>query len=376
MTLCRRTVVLCAVVWMGGPGLACRPTVENIEPPDDGGPIARATASPPLSPAADQRVTARVIDTPQAVPTFPNSNRRADLLTSTPELSRQIEQFMAADHIPGLAVGLVIDDELAWSHGFGVADLKTDAAVTPSTLFRIGSVTKTLTMTALVGLRDQGKLGLNDPAAKHSPALATIGYPTDEVRGFTIRDVLLHESGLPRMGGFDFESPKHVVDRAEIEASLQELQLVRPPGLARSYSNLGFALLGLVIEDITGENYRDYVDRTILDPLGMDASTWAVDPDDPRVATPHALEHGRVTPIAQENHGAASAAGGLYSTVEDMARYIRFQLSAWPPRSGPDEGPLRRASIRDSHRLQGRPNANTVFSTDGYPQTTVGGTGL
>lgn len=330
-----------------------------------------------LSPAPRREVAVpRVSAPPAPLPTFPNADRRERLLESVPELTEQIERFMAADHIPGLAAGLVIDDELAWAAGFGVADQQTGQAVTPTTGFRIGSITKTITMSAILRLRDRGSLELDVPAVRYAPSLAAIGYPTDEVEGFTVRQLLTHTSGLPRSGSFTFEDPEHRVDRATIEASLGELELLVPPGSVRRYSNLGFTLLGLIIEDLTGEDHRAHIDRVILGPLGMHSTVWSADAVGAELAAPHDYHRGTIRPREPQEHGAASAAGGLYSTVEDMARYLRFQLRAWPPRSGAESGPLRRATVREAHEIHAQPWAVTSLSTTHYPHTVVGGTGL
>ncbi|MCX4239597.1 serine hydrolase domain-containing protein [Paraliomyxa miuraensis] len=310
------------------------------------------------------------------LPVFPNPDRRERLLDSVPTLTRRIEAFMAADHIPGLAVGLVIDDELAWAQGFGVTDLQTGRPVTPQTAFRIGSVTKTITMTAILRLRDEGKLDLDHPVVEYLPEVGAIGHPTDELQGFTVRQVLTHSSGLPRNGRFDFEGPEHRVDRAEVEASLEGLDLQTVPGLVSSYSNLGYMLLGLLIEDVTGQGYREHIDQAVLAPLGMKASVWSAGDVRTELAMPHDVENGKPKPMHHEDHGAASAGGGLYSTVEDMARFAALQLGAWPPRSGDDSGPLRRSSIREAHSIHFAPHATTRFTPGRYPAAELAGTGL
>jgi CubicO group peptidase (beta-lactamase class C family) len=370
-------VAVCMVAT--GP-FGCRPTADASIPPgravvDAPSPAAEPPAQAPPAPAVAPSGP-RISTSAPPLPAFPNPDRRERLLESVPRLSQRIEQLMAADHIPGLAAGLVIDDELAWAQGFGVADLETGRPVTPKTTFRIGSITKTFTMTAILRLRDEGKLELDDPVAAHLPSASAIGHPTDEPRGFTIRQVLLHASGLPRVGTFDFEGPDHVVDRAEIEASLAALELEAVPGLTRSYSNLGYVLLGLLIEDVTGEGYRDHVDRVVLAPLGMRSSVWRTADVRTELAMPYAYENGRPIPKHHEDHGAASAGGGLYSTVEDMARYAAFQLDAWPPRSGDDPGPLRRASVREAQDIHFAPHAGVRFDATHHPHAGLGGQGL
>jgi len=145
------------------------------------------------------------------------------------------------------------------------------------------------------------------------------------------------------------------VSEDELLGVLKGLALDSVPGTRTSYSNLAVALLGLVIQAASGRGYREYMEEAILRPLGMNDSLW----DPTQAATTegsaegYARREGAFGPAAPWRMGASEAMGGLYSTLNDMARYVVFQLAAWPARDGPEEGPVRRASVRESHRLAG-----------------------
>jgi len=220
-------------------------------------------------------------------------------------------------------------------------------------VFRIGSMTKTITSLAILQLRDRGVLALDDPMTRWLPELARIRYPTRDATPFTIRHVLTHTSGLPPVGAFSVTGTARDLTEADMLAHLDQITLASPPGTAYAYSNLGTSLLGLVIGRATGMRYRDWVSREILAPLGMRSSYW--DPEAVpagRLATPYAA--GPTGPVvkARWRLGMAEAAGGLYSTLHDMARYAAFQLAAYPPRDAAEAGPLRRSSVREAHVVQ------------------------
>ncbi len=241
------------------------------------------------------------------------------------KMAPQVERFLREQQpeagLPSLAVGIIAGDELIWSAGFGG---RSDAPV------RLGSVTKVVTSLALLQLRDDGKLDLDDPAVKYLPELAGVVYPSVDSPPITVRHLMTHTSGLPRMG----KLPGEKASEKELLGGLDGLKLEFAPGAGHSYSNLAMSLAGVVVARVSGQPYRDYVTTRILAPLGMRATTW--DPP-PGVKADTAL-------------GAAEPAGGLWSTVDDAARLVSFELGAWPPRDDPDAGPVRRATVRESQQ--------------------------
>jgi CubicO group peptidase (beta-lactamase class C family) len=291
---------------------------------------------------------------PPVTPTPPPISADDPRLAATyPAVSRYLEAEARKHDLPNLAFALVSTKGLVYFVGLGKRDA-SGAAVTPNTVFRIGSITKTFTGLALLKLRDEGKLNLDDPVAKYLPELGTARYPTSDSGPITLRHLVTHTSGLPRLGLLDY-GDGHEVTRAELRAAAQNVTLDFAPGTRAVYSNLAMALAGPVIARAAGMPYREYMTREILGPLGLTHTVW-----DPESATPGLLAQG----YQQKDQafvpcgplwrlGAAEAMGGLYSTIEDMSRYAAFHLSAWPPRDAPDPGPVKRSSVRESHLLAG-----------------------
>ena len=159
--------------------------------------------------------------------------------------------------------------------------------------------------------------------------------------------LLTHMGGLPPDPPLA-ESEHHALTDEEILRSVQGLRLDATPDVEISYSNLGFELAGMVVARVSGMPYRDYMMSRVLRPLGMTSTGF--DPDASRVASGYLWDRDTLThpkPVAL----GANAAKGLFSSLRDLARYAAFQLSAWPARDDPDDGPLRRSSLREAQQI-------------------------
>lgn len=280
-------------------------------------------------------------------PHFTDPDRRAKLAAAFPEVERIFAKFQQDRRIPGLVAGIVIDGELAWVKGFGVRDRKSNDPVTPDTAFRIASMTKSFTALAILKLRDEGKLSLEDPVAKFIPELARLSYPTTDTAPIRIRQLLTHGAGFPEDNPW---GDQQLGETDEILARWLKagLPFSTPPDTAYEYSNYGFALLGRIVTAASGVPYRKYLETQILAPLGMKNS--GLEPSDLPAATQaigYRLTGDVYTVEPSLHHGAFGAMGGLIVTAKDLARYVAFHLSAWPPRDGDERGPVRRSSVRE-----------------------------
>jgi CubicO group peptidase (beta-lactamase class C family) len=304
-----------------------------------------ATVPASASSAAPEPVSQQVFAPTTPPPAFTDPDRRTKLAAAFPALDKALEQERAMQGLPGVSIGVVIDGELAYAKGFGVVDPATKAVPDADTVYRIGSISKSFTGLALLALRDDGVLDLDDPLARWIPEASKLVYPTRDERPITLRQLAQHTSGLPRMGPFE---PEHGPDEAMVVGSLAKITLERAPGLESVYSNLGFSLLGIVVSHAAKRPLHDVVASRIFAPLGMTSTGW----DAASVPAGHLApaftkgpDAGAVPPARL---GAADGAGGIYSSVRDMARYAAFLLAAYPPRDDDDRGPIRRATIREA----------------------------
>ncbi len=228
--------------------------------------------------------------------------------------------------------------------------MEARAAVDADTVFRIGSMGKTLTATAVMQLRDEGKLALDDPAERYVPELADVVYLRRDAARMTVWNLLTHSSGLPEWGPYSFTDDGHEITEPEVRRTIPGTALVLTTGSGNNYSNVGMISAGFVVEQASGLPFRRYVTERIFRPLGMTASVWNEE-DVPRahVAKGYRDEGGVRTSPKNWRIGATVPAGGAYSSVRDLARFVAMQLSAWVDRDRPDTGPVRRASLREMH---------------------------
>jgi CubicO group peptidase (beta-lactamase class C family) len=234
-------------------------------------------------------------------------------------------------NIPGVSAGIIYDQKLIWSQGFGFADLERKAPATPATIYSICSISKLFTSIAVMQLRDKGKLSLDEPVRTYlSWFKIKDKYP--DAPEITLRGILTHSAGLPREAAFpywtgpDYEFPS----REEIIAKLSSQEELYPAETYYQYSNLGLTLAGEVVAAVSGEPFADYVEKNILGPLGMKATT----PEIPEAERGKRLAVGYSTLLRDGSRrvvpfflvrGLAPAAG-FASTVEDLARFASWQL--------------------------------------------------
>jgi len=265
-------------------------------------------------------------------PAFSHAERKAEILAAREKLDALVSARFAKAKLPGLAVGLVLDRELIWSAGLGTRKIGEQQPVSAGTVFRIGSVTKLFTGLALLALRDEGLLRLDDPVARFLPEIARVVYPSADSPRIAIRHLVTHTSGLPRVGKLDYAERQTGMTEAQVLAGLDDLALSSAPGTKTEYSNLAMGLAGLVIERAAHAPVRALISRRILGPLGMAHTVWtAADVPAGALATGYREAGGSFSPAEPWRFGAVAAMGGLYSSLADLARFAGFELAAWPP---------------------------------------------
>ncbi len=283
------------------------------------------------------------------------AQRRQRILARVPQLERAVGEVVRKEGFPGAAVGLVVDGRLLWGRGFGRQSIEGGANIEPHSVFRIGSITKVITAMAILRLRDEGRLDLDRPAGVWVPEIDQVEPPTPDTPPITIRHLITHTAGLPAATGFEFGSRSDGgVSESEVLDVLPGLRLRAVPGTENHYANLGYAVLSVIVAKVSGMRYRDYVSTYILGPMGMGDARWDRS-DIPEVqrTVGHIGPRGSFKPGPDWVMGASEGMGGLYASLDDMVRFVGFQMSAWPPGYRPDLQPLRNASLRESHRLGG-----------------------
>ena len=235
------------------------------------------------------------------------------------QFEQDLKELVDFYNIPGAAVALISGNQLTWTGHFGYADLAENRPVTAQTLFRAESITKSMTARLIMTLIETGEITLDDPVAQYLTRweFPESSYNHEEV---TIRRLLNHSAGIT--GGSDYLHPGAKVHPIEEvlagEHGLHRAELVREPGSAFEYSNQGFMLLEMLVEELTDQDYESYFNQNILEPAGVDGYFSVDEQVKSRLATSYHVD-GEPVPHYVDNF---KGAGGLLITAEDLARLI------------------------------------------------------
>ena len=312
---------------------------------------------------------------PTPLPVPSTADRIARVRAALPVVEKLYRDYAAQRHIPGLGFGVVVDGQLIFGSGAGVNNLTSKTPATAQSQFRIASMTKSLTAMAILKLRDEGKLRLDDPAANYVPELRGVTPLTTDAPPITVRHLLTHAAGFPE------DNPWGDRQLADSEAEFTQflkggLSLSNVPGIAYEYANLGFSLLGRIISNVSQQPYQQYITQNILRPLGMNSTIWDYRQADPnRFVTGYRWQEEQWLPEIPLADGSWGAMGGLITTVDDFGKYMALHLSAWPARNDPETGPVKRSSLREMQQpwnFRGLkeaykyPSGRTVAQTGSY----------
>ncbi len=247
-----------------------------------------------------------------------------------------------AGRLPSVSAAVFRGEELVWNEAIGLADVEQGVEASPDTQYAVASITKTFTAASVLQLRDEGKLDLEDPLSKHLPEAAH-GTPT-------LRRMLAHASGLQREPPGEIWETLTFPGEEDLLRGLEEAEQVLPPMAAWHYSNLAYALLGIVVARVSGRPFRDYVQEHLLGPVGLERTTWGAADG---AALPYFVEpysdSVRREPVLEL--GGKGGESGLYSTVGDLARWGEFLCD-------PDEAVLKASSVAEMHDLNVMAEAN------------------
>jgi CubicO group peptidase (beta-lactamase class C family) len=244
-----------------------------------------------------------------------------------PDFDGYVARVIKTFQVPGMAVAIVKDGRVVLARGYGVKKLGAAGPVTPRTRFGIASNTKLFTSTALGILVDEGKIEWDAPVIRYLPSFAM--YDPWVTREITVRDLLVHRSGLGLGAGDLLWWPVSTYDRKEV---VRRLRYIKPATSFRSayaYDNVLYQVAGELIEAVSGQSWEQFMSSRVLAKVGMTQSNVShADMSGPDVATPHAEVEGVVRPIAPFTGENTNPAGGINSTAEDMAKWMIVQLDS------------------------------------------------
>jgi serine beta-lactamase-like protein LACTB len=233
------------------------------------------------------------------------------------EAARLVQEARPRMGAPGISVAVAVDDRLAWAAGFGLADVENDVPATADTVYRIASISKTMTATAVMQLVERGRVSLDDPIQKYVPSFPDKGGLT-----ITLREILTHTSGIRHYKAGEMESLTPYDSVADAIKIFKDDPLLFTPGTKYSYSTYAFNLLEGVVESASGLTFEAYLQEHVWNPAGM-AHTYL---EHPQAIVPH-----RARQYVRGGEGVLNApyadlsikwgGGGIISTVGDLIRF-------------------------------------------------------
>ncbi len=233
-------------------------------------------------------------------------------------ISKLIAEQMRRNQVTGLSIALVDDQEVAWAEGFGYANRRRRVLVTADTVFRAGSITKLFTAAAIMQLVERGRIDLDAPVQQYLPEFS-VRTRFHQAVPITVRSLMTHHSGLPSDNFKDYLNEDSEAFHSAIDY-LREHHAAFPPDYLFSYSNLNASLLGMIVERVSGETFRNYLADHILKPLKMARTDLKLTGEIYRLlARPY--HRGR---FETELPLRDLPAGGLYSNVVDLANFIKM----------------------------------------------------
>lgn len=290
--------------------------------------LTAACPRPGGAPPAELAALAAPAPTGAAVDTTGRAGE-ATLHPAIADLAERLAADVASDSVGSISAAVVADGRIVWEGAFGVADAAAGREATPATIYRAGSISKTVAAMVLMRLVGAGVVGLDEPVAAYVPEIDGLAGREAGVRPITFRDLASHTAGMARepASSLAARGRTHRWDR-KVLASIPLTELRSRPGEAYRYSNIGYGILGLALERAAGREFEKLVATQVLDPLGMTSTFYEVPASQRgRLATGYVnLEDGTVDPrVPRAEHrgrGYKVPNEGLYSTAGDLGRLL------------------------------------------------------
>ena len=291
----------------------------------------------------------------------PSADRINKIKSALPVIEKLYKDYAEKNHFPAVAFGLVVDGQLIHGGAIGFTEIATSTKASSKSMFRIASMSKSVTAMGILALRKEGKLKLDDPAYLYIPELKAMPSLTTDSPPITLRHLLTHMAGFPEDNPWG-DRQLDTQDADLIALMKKGISFSNVPGITYEYSNLGFALLGRIITNVSGMPYQQYINEKIFKPLGMEHTIWEFTeaPKD-LLAHGYRFEDNIWKEEELEHDGTYGAMGGLITSIEDFSKYLAFHLSAWPASSAKETGPVLRSDVREMQQPWNFNNLNSTF---------------
>jgi CubicO group peptidase (beta-lactamase class C family) len=303
----------------------------------------------------------------------------AHVITGIEVVDSVVSAEFAKDSLGSLTVGVIVGSRLAWTRSLGFADIKARRLADRNTVYRIGSVTKPFTAVMLMQLMAAGRVGLSDPVERYFPELKQLVAKPPGAAPFTFLQLATMTAGLarePDEAGPFWTGPVSAWERTLL-AALPHTRYASVPGTEYSYSNIGYAILGAALGRVAGEPYVEWERAHVFRPLGMNRTRFELEPTiTPDLAVGYqlngdgTLDDTTAAREARDGRGYKVPNGAIFTTVDDLARFVSFELGHGPdsvlPKSILDEA-FGGLVVTDASFEIGYGLGFMALQRDGYP---------
>lgn len=274
-----------------------------------------------------------------------SNEKIAKIKSVLPVIDQICKENAEKNHLPSLVYGLVVDGQVIHFNALGVTNTVENTKANKTSVYRIASMSKSITAMAILQLRDAGKLQLDEPVHKYIPEIKGQKYSADSP-DITIRHLLTHAAGFPEDNPWG-DRQLAISDETMLKMLKKGISFSNTPGVSYEYSNMGFAMLGYIIKKVTGQTYQNYTIKHILKPLGMNDTYWDYTkvPKN-QLALGYRWIDDKWVEQPMLGDGAYGAMGGMLTTIEDFGKYMTFHLSA-ATSNKPESKVLKRSSLRE-----------------------------
>ncbi len=286
-----------------------------------------------------------------------NTEQLSKIKAALPIIDQICKENVEKNHLPSLVYGLIVNGEIFHFNAIGLTNTEKKTQANNKSVYRIASMSKSITAMAIMQLRDAGKLRLDDAAHKYIPELKNQKFSTDSPE-ITIRHLLTHAAGFPEDNPWG-DRQLAISDETMLKMFKKGISFSNSPGTTYEYSNMGFAMLGYIIKKVSGETYQNYTIKHILLPLGMKDTYWDYTkvPKN-QLALGYRWLNDNWIEQPMLGDGAYGAMGGMLTTIEDFGKYTSFHLSA-AASNLPESKILKRSSLREMQQPWNFSSLNT-----------------
>ncbi len=264
-----------------------------------------------------------------------------------PELDAKFQDFKVKSHLSSVAYAVLLDGKIIYQSNTGIVNCKTNKVADNQSVYRIASMSKSFASVAILQLRDAGKIKLDDPVWKYIPELKGQKYSADSPE-ITVRHLLTHAAGFPEDNPWG-DRQLGISEATMLKMFKKGISFSNEPGVAYEYSNMGFAMLGQIIKNVSGQSYQSYIIEKVWKPLGMKNTYWDYTkvPDNQLVRGYRWLREQYIEqPI--EPDGAYGIMGGVLTSIEDFSKYMAFHQAAYDVKAA-NSTILKKSSLKEMH---------------------------